>query len=461
MAELDTVLTTGYRKINVTYRKKRGSGGLIMGHPYSPVLPIVLDLFKPDKPETEVPETEEQTVQTPILDNLQLVRIAQLKQLQEKFDLPVETLVSWWGPMNTYSDPDDPDSRSLYERLFYVNKTTGEPIDEVFLLNNNRTELDNPSEKISHYLENVVGALGSRDADINLLLEEGGLLDTLTLENLSKVHSHVSFARAIKLSVADLLALRNMSGIDPFKSSLQVGSKAQKTGLFTRSTLDFVELLEKINQSGFSVGKLEYLLRYTSKTVSAFQPSDEQIAQILQTLHTNVKAIPLVETPLEDTADGASTRELLAVILGEAKIDEAVNLIRSGKDLDSNSKRKRGIFIKKNFASFLDIDEAKKRLIEPHDENDTPQKRFSYVLNALQPYVQKRNAIIQYLAGVLEMDASTAEVLLYKVVQATSDEHHPAIDVFLEKEFLEPQDITLQTDTEKQRKTGCWVAYRL
>ncbi len=71
----------------------------------------------------------------------------------------------------------------------------------------------------------------------------------LTLADLSQLHRHVTLARALHLSIRELLTLRILSGLDPFDRQ------------HVDTTRRFVELAAKVQTSGFKVAELDYLLR--------------------------------------------------------------------------------------------------------------------------------------------------------------------------------------------------------
>ena len=109
------------------------------------------------------------------------------------------------------------------------------------------------------------GALGLCAEDIAAILEhEGQKLDVapLSLANVSLVYRYGLLAKALKLSVADLLALMGLSGLKPFDAlSPDPFAKLEDDAPFSQ-TLAFVKDAALVKDSGLSVAELQYLLRH-------------------------------------------------------------------------------------------------------------------------------------------------------------------------------------------------------
>jgi hypothetical protein len=158
-------------------------------------------------------------------------------------------MLSWWSKISTVVDETDPEDRSFYDELF-LNNATLNPPDEAFLLNSARSDLQNAgTAPLGERKPAILAALAITEADLALILTGAGRAesDGLTLELLSELYRHASFAKALGLSVSEMLSIRKLTGIDPFSSP--------------RGALNFSAEVELISQSGFSIERLDYLLR--------------------------------------------------------------------------------------------------------------------------------------------------------------------------------------------------------
>ena len=78
----------------------------------------------------------------------------------------------------------------------------------------------------------------------------------LSLENVTQLHRYAALARSLRLAAADFIALKQLSSIDPFAGP--------------DKTLEFVALANRVRQSGFSIGQLNYLYRNLDDPAASF-----------------------------------------------------------------------------------------------------------------------------------------------------------------------------------------------
>lgn len=368
------------------------------------------------------------------IDEKVLVRIARLRELQDKFDLPISVLRSWWGVLDTVSDSEHPEMRSQYEALF-LNKSVVRPRDDdgeyaVFLLNDAGDELADTTASISEHMSTIVGALESRASDIALLVApEGPVEDKLSLENLSILYAYVTFAKALRLSVAELLWLQELTETDPLEPPIEDGAR------FSRKTLHFVDVVEKIRGTEFTIAQLCYLLCHTAQTASALQPAEETIAHIFQSLKISILALQENQTLPEDPK-GESTVALLQRKLPQADVDEAKKFING---TSSHNRTTRRTLIEQYFGRFVVsseiLDKCVERLVDV-PESDTTELRYAYAFGVLQLSLQRRNLVIQQLGDALDLETSTAALLIDEILRHPSDDALPALDAFLQDDFV-------------------------
>jgi hypothetical protein len=198
-----------------------------------------------------------------------LRRLGQVAQLRDELGLSLAETLSLWAPIDTHGDEGDAERRgSLYARLF-LGRTVRElaAIPTAFELDD-AGEVRHIGQTITDNRAVILAALRIRAVDLDTLLAGlPGMTDVVTLATLSTLHRHAVLARALHLTVRDLLTLRELSGLDPFPAS-----EAPDTGGPTsqEATARFVELARKLQRSGCSVALLDYLYRHRDDPAGSF-----------------------------------------------------------------------------------------------------------------------------------------------------------------------------------------------
>lgn len=234
------------------------------------------------------PETQQGR---PAINERLLVRLSHLVNLREKFHLSLAELLSWWSPLDTadYNAPNLPPSRSFYESLFL----TGRPHESqysAFNLNSARTEIKGATSPLNEplHLSAIAGATRLPVPDvvdlINRTIPEPDAAK-LTLANVSMIFRHASLARTLGLSVTDYVTVKTLISFDPFTTTNGVDKTVQ--------TLRFIERAELVKASGFSIARLDYLLRQvepyeSGKTIA---PTDDWVDGVLESVHAALEPL--------------------------------------------------------------------------------------------------------------------------------------------------------------------------
>jgi peptidoglycan hydrolase-like protein with peptidoglycan-binding domain len=216
------------------------------------------------------------------LDADTLVNLKRFRQLQNKLKLPFEVLLSFFGEINREVRiiPDKPDVliQPLYNALFQ-NAAVTNPVDPNFkALDATNKPIDLVSgivlgiNTVAPYVgytpvPTILSALALRQTDIDLLLPK--TTNQLTVTNLSVLLRYSYLARALKLSISDLLLLLGITNnTDPF-STLE-------------KTRDTIKKFEDIKSSGLSLLELDYVLNY--KPASPVGLRVESVALLIDSL---------------------------------------------------------------------------------------------------------------------------------------------------------------------------------
>lgn len=170
------------------------------------------------------------------------------------------------------------------------------------------------------------GALGFTVDEIGRILtdaEKSLHTAEISLSNVSLLHKYGVLAKALKLSVHELIALKRLSGLDPFKplhpDPLMVLDEDHP---FTQ-TLRFVQVTEEVKESGLKIEDLEYLLRHRFDETGIYRPNAERTLALLKTLSEGIRAIRVEHAVPPDP--GALTDETLRQKLGLVLRSEVVD----------------------------------------------------------------------------------------------------------------------------------------
>jgi hypothetical protein len=234
-----------------------------------------------------------------------LVQLSHVNRLRETLELPVERLLTLWGPIDTYGEG------SLYQRLFQ-NPVVLKPIDPAFKLAG--AELASvttaPDEaKISKHVPTIVAALGISEQDLEALTSTEVTDDALTLANLSHLFRVVVLSRGLRLPVPQVLGFKTLTGGDPFDLA------------HTEYTLRFVEIVDKVRAAGFTPVELAYLFQQSFGQAVLAGPDDDTIALILDDVRANLQKIQAENEPAADP-NGELTRQKLALLRWDVTLIE-------------------------------------------------------------------------------------------------------------------------------------------
>lgn len=244
-------------------------------------------------------------------------KLAQVRQIQAEINIPLIPLLSLWGHIDTYGD------KPLYNTLFQ-NRAVLTPTDPDFQLNVTQDELAVTTKDLAAKRPILLAALRMRDIELAAVLDDTHLqAGNLTLANLSALYRYALLAKALRLPVKDLIALKALRGVasDPFILNNPA------------STLAFIRLVQEVRQTGFLVPQLDYLYRHQFAETTSLPPSQASLKSLVtlqQGLGTIVKdnasVDPKDNTPLPDP-DGEVTRTKLGQLFDGATVDAIVHLI--------------------------------------------------------------------------------------------------------------------------------------
>jgi hypothetical protein len=280
------------------------------------------------------------TIGTSKLDD-DVVRItSDIERLRRVLNVPVPQIAAWYGPIDTAPYVPSPidATKPLYSQLFQnpsiVKRSAGS---DPFALTQTREVVNRQPlsagvagadpAAVTQIRSAVAGALGISADDLTLLLDGSdavaGANPRLTVETLSRLFRRVSLARALKLKIADLLALIRLTGIDPFVDATAT-PRPPLTPDDTRRTFALRKALEAIRSSGMTIAQVAYLLRGEVTPGSSVAPAEPPLATILTGLRAGLLAIRLATTTVTDPQGQLTSAALVALGWDDATVQQAV-----------------------------------------------------------------------------------------------------------------------------------------
>ena len=280
------------------------------------------------KPEKDCkPEPVSQVLQeiTPYL----IEQLVAVKKLQEMTGLDLAQLLVFWTAIGTQ------DENSLYKKLFLKYNLIA--ADQIF-----KEEADagtylirHPEEvsqvpRIKDHLPALMAAMKVDVAMLEKIMAYVGIADKLTLANISHIYRHVLLAKSLGLRVLELPAL-----IDLLKNQRHPFSKPT-------DTLEFYQLFERIENSGFDRRELNYILRNEDDPVRPLQPGNSNLFRLAINLRNTLLQIDIDHADIKN--DEEATKELLSnklsLLFDDSVVTQIINLVQGATVYQDTTRRK-------------------------------------------------------------------------------------------------------------------------
>jgi hypothetical protein len=134
--------------------------------------------------------------------------------------------------------------------------------------------LSKPGVPLQDHLHAIQGALGLAADEVIAILADAGETFAgafLTLDTVSLLYRYRLLGRALKLSVREIIALKAMSGLNPFQALKTDAPTTVLDDYPLTKTLAFVEIAAIVRSSGFAIDDLKYLLRHQFDPVGKYR----------------------------------------------------------------------------------------------------------------------------------------------------------------------------------------------
>ena len=370
-----------------------------------------------------------------------LDKLASLARLRDALALPMDRLLTFWAPIETFG------TDALYHRLFLNKAVVNDPQDASFALDAAGTALADATATITAHVPAILAALEIRAADLDALRAATGLADQteppvaapMTLDALSVLFRHATLARALKLKARELVSLKVLTGLDPFPAG------------DPRGTESFVRRAQAVKASRFTVPQIDYLLRHRWEPPSSPAPLQATVEKRLGALQDDLRKIS-DETAVAPDPTGDLLRTKLGLAIDGTRVEAAMEVIDGQPPVLAPDKN---AFIDDHFGAFLlDLAEAKSLLL---DATAGVPARRAYVLPRLLAYLRdrmSRDVTVQTLGQALEMSADLLQPLVTRILPSVQHPQKAAIDDFLglagdglRSEYFDARDLQASTLT--------------
>lgn len=156
---------------------------------------------------------------------------------------------------------------------------------------------------------------------------------SFTLTNLSICYRYALLATCLQVSVADLIDIKAMSGLDPFHTLSGNALSVLADDVLLNQTLAFVKQVASVQGSGFSVEDVKFLLRQQFDPVGKYQADANALIVLLQTMASGLKQISAKNSVPPDLAAQASDRidQTLSTLLPSSILQALFALVTNGQ----------------------------------------------------------------------------------------------------------------------------------
>jgi hypothetical protein len=276
----------------------------------------VLCAFLPVKPEDLTGANVGSALQTA------LIYLAHFKALDDRLALGADSrlrLLAFWTNMSaTGTNP-------LYAKRFLTpGILKGDAVFDDPLGN----YLSNPALLLKDHMLGVQAGLNLTADDIGLILDDAGLdraTAKLTLDNVSMLFRYGLLPKALKLSVRDLISLKRLSGLDPFKPLAAGPVTVLDADYPFTQTIKFIDTADQVRDAGFSIEDLAYLFRHqVVDPVGKYRSDPAVLLALVQNLAAGLRPIATDHAVPTDPASLSEdlVRQTLGLVLPADVVDQ-------------------------------------------------------------------------------------------------------------------------------------------
>jgi len=223
-----------------------------------------------------------------------LLYLSHMYTLQHRLGHDIAKLLCLWGNIDTFGP------RSLYAQLFLTSSVAQK--DAVFR-DPFGNYLQDPTVLLADHLGAIQAAIGLGALDVQLCLADAGkdpATAVLSLNNVSLLHRYATLAHALHLGIADFIALKALSGLDPFTPLNPTPIQRLADDHPYNQTIQFVDIAHQVRESGLTPDSLNYLLRHQFDPVGKYRFNALLWLGFVKALGAGLRAIQAAQAPPAD-----------------------------------------------------------------------------------------------------------------------------------------------------------------
>ncbi len=303
-------------------------------------------------------------------------------------------LLAWCGDLETRRAKSD--ERAFYETIFVETLRDGDP---------SPFAIGRPPKPLADHLPELSAALELPENDVQALIDLDPTEITSTLATLSRLFRWASLARALQLSIAELLQLVELSGTSPFTTT---GPQA------VTQILAFIEVADCVAESGLSLARLDHVLRHQDDSALADANTlADMLVELIRGLQTVRDEISSELDPSRPAIDVLADR--LVQVLSQEEADALLAVVQAPPGGAAPA-------MPGAYEPFLSVPTWEELHLElPPDASPDTHARATLVLAAFLPFLRRtlmRGVVVQKLADTAGLTPALTAFLLAPVEAA-------------------------------------------
>lgn len=337
----------------------------------------------------------------------ELQTIARFVRVRQRFpQLPHGEVLTWFGPLDRHEYVEGGPS-------FYDTVVSPRLRDEAFTALDGAKDLGDVRGDLLAILQLDAAGLAAAYAATGL-----GDNSTLTLVHLSALYRVASMARAVGVTVPELVILTR------YTQTLHEGSPGPFAGSATAPVRELLDVARAVGSSGFTVAELDWILR--DQRTDEFGAGDLDVTRTLIGLITSLQQADLDHQrtiQIDDAllSDIEKVEKLLTLVLPAAKIGDALAFILKETDPAPDANQAAAIrgelffFLAGNTAAWDDFGKI-------FAEAQSAALRTDAVLTELPIWLRRQRlerTVVQQMATALGLDPADTDLLLRTYTQGS------------------------------------------
>lgn len=289
-------------------------------------------------------------------------QLVAVKQIQERTGLELAKLLTFWTSIGTTGE------RSLYERLFLQYNLIA--LDDIFRDDRYGVYLTQ-GDSISDHLPALMAAFKVNVSMLESVMTYAGIEDALTLANVSHLYRHILLAKVLGCRLTQLPAVLELL-------STQAHAFSQPT-----KTLTFLQLYERIDNSGFETRQLNYIVRNEDDLDRPIAPDTGDIFRLAISLRNALLQIETDHADIHDAEEATEEflRGKLSLLFDSTVVDPILNLVQGTTVYQDTTRNKYTATLEQNDRDVVTeffLNERKKEEAQPGGALQTLLQRVQF-----------------------------------------------------------------------------------